>query len=233
MAFYNDIVNQDITLMQALIEKINADHKATEEDETKAWEIFRKYYIDPDGYMLSESGLRSRAGIGCTVDGLLSVNRIHNHEGFNENFIKTFVIGRSIPIIFFPSERGGINTSRATAFGDRIDHTLFDLKQFFANSKNPKDCELASAYERVKTAKWLNSFSDFQELVQWMGIDGIFVNDAGEVFDLEKSDGSTLTAYADSYSKDWTPEYYQNVLAKSKEFRQRQLGDIMDVIDEL
>lgn len=75
----------------------------------------------------------------------MSITRIYHYEGFNKNFIETFKKYRRIPIIFFPSERGGINIARNSKFGDRIDHTLFDLKCYY-DKKRRKECRLLKSY---------------------------------------------------------------------------------------
>lgn len=45
----------------------------------------------------------------------------------------------------------GINMSRASVFGDKIDYTLFDLKRKFAGNI----CRLDEAYNLPKTNAWL------------------------------------------------------------------------------
>lgn len=114
MILYDDIFGFDITVMKEVLQQYRTGDKA--------WKVFCEFYKDPDGYPINENGLRMKSGVECTVDGLLSVKRIYEHEGFNENFIDTFTIYREVPIIFFPKEQGGINQSRYSIFGDGIDH---------------------------------------------------------------------------------------------------------------
>ena len=57
--------------------------------------------------------------------------------------------------------------TRATVFGDRIDCTLLDLKYYYTREKQ---CKLRLALKKVKTAKFLQTFSTFEELVDWYGI---------------------------------------------------------------
>ena len=180
--FYNDIYERNIQKAKKLLKEYS--------DEETAWKKFYKeFYRDPDGYRIKEKN-----GVTCTADALLSAWRIYNHEGFNEQFIEAYEQYRKEPIFFFPREQGGINQSRAAVFGDRIDHFLFDLKRYCSGEES----KLESAYQKENTKKWLETFNqanhrpDFGELVKWFRIDGIFVNENLEVFDLEKRMGVSL-----------------------------------------
>ena len=206
MILYKDIYEFNIVLMNEIIKKYETDDKA--------WELFKFFYKDPDGYAIDENGLKVRNGVQCTVDAIISINRIYNHEGFNQKFIDTFTVSRKNPIIFFPRERGGINTSRYSIFGDRIDHTMFDLKQYFEG----KECKLMKSYELPKTKLWLNSFNNFKEMLIDMKIDGIFTNENNDIFDLEKNNGEVIISYCDLYTKNWGENYYKNVKEKIKIF---------------
>lgn len=78
------------------------------EKENVGWALFKSKYKDPDGFKINESGYVCRAGIDCTADALLSARRIYNHEGFNEEFIKTYAKIQE-RTDFFLSERTGWN----------------------------------------------------------------------------------------------------------------------------
>ena len=205
---YDEVYKMNINRASLLVKKY--------EKENVGWALFKSKYKDPDGFKINESGYVCRAGVDCTADALLSARRIYNHEGFNEEFIKTYAKYRKEPIFFFPREQGGINQSRAAFFGDRIDHFLFDLKQYCLGKKS----KLESVYQKEETKKWLESFSqvnqrpNFGELVKWFKIDGIFVNENLEVFDLEKTDGSIIESYSPAYPKEWSTKYYINLKKK-------------------
>lgn len=209
MILYDDIFGFDITVMKEVLQQYGTGDKA--------WKVFCEFYKDPDGYPINENGLRMKSGVECTVDGLLSVKRIYEHEGFNENFIDTFTIYREVPIIFFPKEQGGINQSRYSGFGDRIDHTLFDLKQYYEK----KDCKLSSSYQLKKTQRWIRSFSSFSEMIKWMNVDGIFVDHNNNIFDLEKNDGTIIDHYCKRYHRSWSEHYYKNIKEKIKAFKEK------------
>ena len=206
--FYKDIYERNIQMAKKVLKEYS--------DEETAWEKFYKeIYIDPDGYPI-EGKDNTRGGASCTADALFSAWRIYNHEGFNRKFIKAYKKYRKEPIFFFPREKGGINQSRAAFFGDRIDHFLFDLKQYCLGKKS----KLESVYQKEETKKWLESFSqvnrrpDFGDLVKWFKIDGIFVNENFEVFDLEKTDGSIIEEYSKTYPRTWSSGYYKNLKKK-------------------
>lgn len=211
---YNDIYEADIKLMNMILEKYT--------DKDKAWNLFYKFYEDPDGYPIENGNYKMVGDIKCTVDGLLSVKRIKQHEsGFGKEFIDVFKIYRKTPVIYFPCERYGINVTRSRVFGDRIDHTLYDLKRKCAGKT---DCRLEKAYRLPKTAEWLTQFDyNFEKIVRWLKVDGIFVNDKYEVFDLEYSNGTTIKEYQPVYDKKWTDAYYGNVKKKIESYERKHL----------
>ncbi|MDO4650255.1 MAG: hypothetical protein Q4B26_16570 [Eubacteriales bacterium] len=166
-------------------------------------------------------GFRCVNDIICTADALISLNRMYEHEGFNEDSKYLYAICRDIPVFFFPRENGGINTSRYAIFGDRIDHTLYDLKRYCDGAN---DCKMMETYNRPKTKEWLSYFErDFEKIVGWLGIDGLFVEMIeGEykIYDLEKGYGF-VESYLETYPKQWSSEYYSNILDKMKQIIQK------------
>ncbi|GAB5615985.1 hypothetical protein JCM31739_08100 [Faecalimonas canis] len=92
MILYKDIFNFDIILMKTILKEYGGNENA--------WKLFRHFYKDPDSYAITNKGCKSIQGIECTVDGLLSINRIREHENFGNKFVDTFAIYRKIPIIF-------------------------------------------------------------------------------------------------------------------------------------
>lgn len=161
--------------------------------------------IDPD-----PRATRVRAGVVCTADAMIGMKRIFWYMGPNAEFGKEYRACRITPVFFFPREVGGINTSRAAIFGDRIDYTLFDLKNYF----DLKPCWMGKTYSRQKTKQWLSSFSGFCEMVDWYGIRGILTNEDYEVYDLEFSDGRVISEYPSEFHQKWTKEYYINLRKK-------------------
>ena len=94
---------------------------------------------------------------------------------------------RKLPIIFFPTETRGINYSRNNAFGDRIDHTLFDLKNYFSEDEEKrKSCKLAQVYNKSTTSEWLSKIGSYKNYIEWLGLKNIFNDNDYNVLDLEK-----------------------------------------------
>lgn len=184
------------------------------EDEGVLWNMIYAFYLDPDS-----CAVKQLAGIECSADGLFSMKRIYRKYGLSEYAIAEYERYRKLPIFFFPRERNGINMSRASVFGDRIDHTLFDLKNYFQGNK--RECKLAAAYGLPKTSEWLKEMGSFEALVKWYGIGGIFVNDNCEVFDLERGGKSVLTQYSDQYNWWWSDTYYCNLRNKIDDYMER------------
>lgn len=174
---------------------------------------YRKRNLDPDG-----KAIRFAYNVKCTADGLLSIWRICNLEQNVEDIVPTYKRYRRVPIFFFPCERGGINTSRAKVFGDRIDHTLYDLKIYFSGKR--ESCRLLSAYNRPKAKVWLDGMKSFENIVDWWGVKGIFTDENYNVYDLEIGKEQVISeacGVTDSQVQ-WSPEYYTNLKKKIDEY---------------
>ena len=169
------------------------------------------FYIDPDSYAIKEIG-----NTDCYADGLLSIKRIYKKHGLSEVTIDEYEKYRSKPIFFFPREKGGINTSRLSEFGDRIDHTLFDLKKYYQGEF--ESCKLKKAYKLPKTSQWLDNMGSFENIIDEYKVKGIFTNNNYEVYDLEKGNESIIIDYNKKYSYCWSDAYYDNLKNKIDEF---------------
>lgn len=200
---YKDVFEYDINLMNVILGK----HGETEE----GWNNFYSLYKDPDGYPIEIGNYNVINGVKCTFDALLSAKRIKDHEGFNSNFVESYKLYRETPIFYFPSERGGINTSRYSKFGDKIDYFLFDLKR---KCEGQKDCKLESTYNLPKTKKWLEYFEyNFNKIVEFYKLENAFVKKEGQeykILNLETNDGSYVESYQE-YNWSWSNNYYNNV----------------------
>ncbi len=216
---YQDIFEYDIELYNFIKNKYGTDDKA--------WKLFVASYIDPDGY--SGKGIKNDKKIKLTSDGLLSIKRIKNQEGFGVQFIDTFTKYRKNPIFYFPCEDGGINQLRARLLEDRIDHTLLDIKHYL---EGKSDYILKEAYSKPKTKEWLNCYmNDFNAFVLDTGISEVFVNEHNEIYDLEKSGGALLKELKNEYVKprcknylaQWNSNYYSNVKARIKKYMDKNM----------
>lgn len=162
--------------------------------------------LDPDGY-----ARREICDVDCTADGLLTFYQICRHEEQICDIVSVYRDYGRCPMIFFPCEVGGINTSRARAFWDRIDHALFDLKNYFGDRRT--ECYLAKAYNRPITKKWLDGMGSFENIVDWWGVKGIFTDSDYNVYDLEMNAGESINDYRSRgyYKTQWSQNYYNNL----------------------
>lgn len=209
-------------------------------------------YKDPDGYVIRYDNLYN---IPCTCDGLISLRRMSyfaSRTNYVENILDEYKTLRKYPIIYFPSEEGGINQSRADykKFSDFIDYTLYDIKRFYELLNNINKDEitvkevldynetlkqkivLIEAYTLEKTFTFLTSFSSFKDFIDWEfknndSLIGLFVNKNYDVYDIET--GNVIKDYKKHYT--WNDDYYNNLkkqILKYNEIEDRQNGIIMN-----
>lgn len=185
------------------------------QDKEMFWNMIYAFYIDPDS-----NGIRELDGIKCTADGLFSIRRIYRVNGIDIKTVDEYEVYRKVPVFFFPQEKNGINMTRASVFGDKIDHTLYDLKMYFEakSEEDRNNCRLISAYRLLNTKAWLDSLGSFEKLVDWFGIKGIFVNESYEVFDIEKGQSEVISGYLDEYNWAWSNNYYNNLKGYVEQF---------------
>lgn len=182
-------------------------------------------HLDPD-----KEAICYKYGIKCTADGLHSIKRICDLEENIENIIPAYKYFRSFPIFFFPSERGGINPTRALVFGDRIDHTLFDLKLYFSSEQ--ESCHLLKTYKRKKTKYWLDNMKSFENIIDWWNIKGIFTDENYMVYDLEYIDNTLIKKHlpAEKYKEQWSTNYYNNLKNKIHQYFKKRVSTTDSVI---
>ena len=168
------------------------------------WNEFREHRLDPDG-----RAIRMLNKIRCSADALISVFRACKMEKHPKDIISTFQYYTHTPIFYFPMEMGGINQTRASVYGDRIDFTLYDLKTAIEN--DIKECRLLSAYEKTYTSEWLNNFPDFDSLLDWYGIKGIFTDDNGNVINIETDLPINTMPPSVPFSLGWSHIFYDNL----------------------
>lgn len=172
---------------------------------------------DPDS-----KAVRTEFNIKCTADGLLSINDICKFESSVPEIINTYEKYRKVPIIFFPSERGGINSARSGAYGRRIDYALFDIKMYF-EEKQREYCKLKKTFEARtgkkgnvlnKTNTWVKTgnMDSFEKMIDWWDVKGIFTDDEYNVYDISSKDHKTITDFSQIRSKgDEELDFYNNL----------------------
>ena len=204
------------------MEEYYNSHKDNENIRELLLKMYNEENLDPDG-----KAVRYVHGIKCTADGLHSMKRICSFEETPENIIAVYKIYREVPIFFFPCEMGGINTSRYRVFGDRIDHTLFDIKMYYTEKER---CRLKSAYEKRKTAEWMEAMGSFEAVVDWLGVRGIFTDDSYRIYDLNSTDDETVQSYwkAKDYREQWSKLYYTNLKIRIGMFLKRNGSNVFE-----
>ena len=207
---YNDSFNRAVNEMKSFYK----DHCLETSFRDSLVRMYKEKHLDPDG-----RAIRYEFGVKCTADTLLSIRRICDMETDTSNIIPVYERYNCTPIFFFPSEIGGINTSRSSAFGDRIDLTLFDIKMYY--SELVDTCRLKRTFERENTKKWLQGFGSFESLIDWFGIKGVFTDERYNVFDLESSSGETINSFNSGtiVNRSWSLNYYVNVKNKIEAFQ--------------
>lgn len=203
---YEEIHKEITEVMKDLYEGFAVETNFS--DKYLFWSMLYAFYIDPDS-----NGTREWGGVICSADGLFSIRRIYRVHGISDQTILDYQLYRKVPIFFFPREKNGINMTRASVFGDRIDYTLFDIKKYFeAKTESEREqCRLSFAYRLPKTQAWMQAVGSFENLVEWYGIKGIFVNDSYEVFEIEKGQSEVIRDYMDTYGWEWSSVYYENL----------------------
>ena len=212
LASYKDVYEKNIEVMQDFIVYAKESQCL---DEYSKWLMLNSIYIDPDG-----RSIKYVKEIDCSADGLLSLLRIYKMYGMSQKLVEEYKEYRKIPIFHFPKEKNGINMSRAAVFGDRIDYTLYDIKRMCEGKDN---CRLKLAYSLPKTKSWLEYFKyDFEKIVEWLEVGGIFMDENYNIYDLEKNDNSIITDYKDDYKWEWTNSYYGNIKSKISEYYKKK-----------
>lgn len=203
---------------EAALEKLHMWYELPYENEkalrNALWSNYENEKLDPDGRLV-----RYVEGIPCSADALLSIYRICVMEDDVENIIPTFERYRKEPIFFFPRENGGINQTRAAVFCDKIDFTLLDIKRFYLH----QECQMQKTFERAKTRTWLNSMQSFENIVDWYGIKGIFVDEDYHVINIETGEvfDESVVNIPDRY---WSKTYYDNIKKYSDMWNKKKGG---------
>ncbi len=233
---YEEIYNENIIKLEKL-----TDNDIKRDNDFFIWQS--ENYKDPDGYAIRYDNLYN---IPCTCDGLISIRRMSYfapHTNYIESILNEYKILRKYPIIYFPSEKGGINESRADykAFSDFIDYTLYDIKRFYELLNNinkdgitakellnynwtSKDkIVLMKAYTLDNTFKFLTSFKSFKDFIDWEfqnndSLIELFVdkNNNYEVYDIET--GNIIKSYKNKYT--WTSNYYNKLKEKIMKYNE-------------
>jgi hypothetical protein len=111
-----------------------------------------------------------------------------------------------------------INQQRYRCFGDRIDWTLFDIKQYCNKEKTKMSYE--NKYTKAYFEKFGSESDKFKNFIDEMKLQ-IFVNPKYDVFDLSKDNGNLIsekseyawsTNYGIKRKKEWLEKYIKNLV---------------------
>jgi hypothetical protein len=231
---YNAYAKAYVKAVKKIIAFVGEHEKNNElDDENKKVLCSKLRKLDPDSKFYRIHG---KGDVKCNADSLVSIDRLCKTAKCVNIIANEYEECRRTPIFYFPSVRGGINPSRKNTFDDRIDYTLYDIKNYCMGMKEKDEdkatkiinsCKLKKAYEKPKTKIWFESFKyDFKAIIDWYGVHGIFVNENYEVYDLESGNNATIKKYKES-CKEYAWEcndkdsYYINLKKKIKEFEEK------------
>lgn len=162
--------------------------------------------------------------IKLSADAVCGWKQLYDQWNGNKNWLDNYEKIRTCTAAYLVWPKHNlptINTCRYKVFKDRVDYTLFDIRQFFDykkkfdENKNEKQfetnvmtCKLHKAYLNPKgnTRAWLMTFDGFEDFIDKMCLTR-FVNSEYKVINLE--DNSVITKYSSSYS--FTETYLENL----------------------
>lgn len=122
---------------------------------------FIKEYRDPDPY-IEESIFINGNEYRMAPDGICGIKQLCNILTSKE-LVDVYITLRKF-IIIWPRHKQSINQRRYRLFRDRIDFTLFDIKQFYETGS----CKLVKN-TNTRSFAFLNEFENFPDFVNQMG----------------------------------------------------------------
>ncbi len=161
-------------------------------------------YVDPDIKIEKEITIDDEH-IRLGPDGICGIKYIESYlDGTQEKKAEAYKLIRS-KLIMWPRHRQSINVRRYQCFRDRIDFTIFDIKQYYQNGESrlvKKDSD---------TVKYLDSLDSFERFIDEYNFQS-FVDENYDVKNL--ADGGIITSYDEyEYSININKKYLENVIA--------------------
>ncbi|MGT2772180.1 DUF6994 family protein [Streptococcus marimammalium] len=205
--FYNYLKKENEPFIYDILEALTLDADAF--DEELYLELSNKINIKVavrKKCLIDDNGIRLSSDVIC---GRKQFYKLYN--GDPTKWIPAYEKIRSNVNFHFlwPQHKAPtINTLRYAKFKDRIDYTLFDLKNYFEN----KECKLYKAFTSPNTKKWLESFNDFTDLVDKMNLNH-FVDENYNVYDISTLNKEIIKEYIDINEINRTlNKYLENLL---------------------
>lgn len=164
-------------------------------------------YIDPDRKIVEEQNIDG-INVRFSPDGICGINYLMSYyEG--QDIDEAYSIIRSKEIMW-PKHIQSINQRRYSFFRDRIDFTIYDIKEFYASME--KESRLVR--KDSLSAKYLMEIGSFNNFIDEYGFDG-FV-EKGRVKNL--STGETINGYDDyEFSREVNQKYIEGLLTVLRE----------------
>lgn len=162
------------------------------------------YYVDPDNKIEKDIKIDDEH-IRLGPDGICGIKYIESFlDGTLEEMAEAYKLIRS-KLIMWPRHRQSINVRRYQCFRDRIDFTIFDIKQYYQNG------ESRLVKKASDTVKYLDSLKSFERFIDEYNFQS-FVDENYDVKNL--ASGGIITSYDEyEYSFDINKKYLENLIA--------------------
>lgn len=180
----------------------------------------RKYGLPAKSHYLIDNvdnhSIKLSADIICGWHQLRQIHPDHNQWLSDYKLVRQNL---NLHFIWPKHKLPTINTLRYAKYHDRIDLTLFDLKQFFAKKITP----LSAAYNNPETSLWLKKFhSSFKQFIDFMQLHD-FVDTNYNVLNIETRQQTIITTIPSrKIINSSIPKYTESLIALIKE---NKLGD--------
>ncbi len=158
---------------------------------------YNSYY-----YMQNINSVKIKLSLDCVI-GWKALFDLYNFSNDIklEEFLKMYRIIRNPNNrghLVWPAHRKSINTERFKQFSDRVDYTLFDIKNYYNRDFDMKNLRLLDAYNNPSTCNWLNQFDNFEDFINKLKFEHWCIkkyNNKYEVLDLSKNCMEYITDY--------------------------------------
>ena len=160
-------------------------------------------YVDPDKRIIENLKIGAE-DIRLAPDGICGLKYLEKYLDKEKDKADAYRLIRS-KIIMWPKHEQSINVRRYAFFRDRIDFTLFDIKQYYEN----KGSKLIKG--NTKTITYLNELKPFENFVEKYELMSFIYND-GNVKNLAK--GGVIDGYGDyDFSADENKKYLNGLIS--------------------
>ncbi len=212
--YYSEQLVKNVCIKNAVVLWVTYYNKLNYDRQTKYDSIVEKNYslikdenlssyVDPDIKIEKEITIDDEH-IRLGPDGICGIKYIESYlDGTPEKIAEAYKLIRS-KLIMWPRHRQSINVRRYQCFRDRIDFTIFDIKQYYQNGESrlvKKDSD---------TVKYLDSLDSFERFIDEYNFQS-FVDENYDVKNL--ADGGIISNYDEyEFSTSVNKNYLLNLL---------------------